>query len=431
MPAGERRARRRDRGAGRRADRRSTARSLTADGARGGRVAADRRVRSRCGRRPGDEVLSGSFVVGRRRSGTGRRPSARDAYAVRLAEEARRFTLVAVGAPRRDRPDPRYVTWAIVPTAALLFWSQLRAHDALARGAVGRRRRHGRDGPRGARAADVDRVRGRGRPPRPRPRPGPGAAGGRGARPRRRAVRRQDRDAHRGHARGRRGRAARRASTRARARGARGARPRAERDDARDRRRPTPTRTGLASAGPGAVRVLAGVERARRSTSTARGSWARPTRCSPPGDGPRRRWRSAPRAGSGSSCSRRAPSLDGDRLPADLEPVAAVVLADRVRPDAAATLRYFAEQGVTVKVLSGDHPAAVGAIARRLGLDGRRRAGRRRDLDDDDLGAAARGRHSVFGRVTPAPQAGDGPRAPGRRPHRRDDRRRRERRRSR
>ena len=107
------------------------------------------------------------------------------------------------------------------------------------------------------------------------------------------------------------------------------------------------------------------------------------------------------RAAAGSASSRSgAPRRGTVRDPADLEPVAAVILADRVRPTAADTLRYFAEQGVAVKVLSGDHPAAVGAIAGSLGLEGAAEPVDARELGDDDLAAAIE-EHSVFGRVVP------------------------------
>src|SRR5215472_3161196 len=66
----------------------------------------------------------------------------------------------------------------------------------------------------------------------------------------------------------------------------------------------------------------------------------------------------------------RAPTLDGQPLPAETEPVALVTLQERLRPDAKATLDYFASQGVSVRLLSGDHPATVSAIARRLELPG-------------------------------------------------------------
>ena len=58
-----------------------------------------------------------------------------------------------------------------------------------------------------------------------------------------------------------------------------------------------------------------------------------------------------------------------DGLPVEARCVALVTLTEQVRPDAAETLRYFAEQGVTIKVISGDNPTTVATIARRVGLD--------------------------------------------------------------
>ncbi len=98
----------------------------------------------------------------------------------------------------------------------------------------------------------------------------------------------------------------------------------------------------------------------------------------------------------------RAARLNGDELPADLEPVALVILGDRVRPDAADTLRFFAEQGVSVKVLSGDHPQTVGAIASSLGLEGADEPIDARELGEEGPALAeALEQHSVFGRVSP------------------------------
>jgi len=95
-------------------------------------------------------------------------------------------------------------------------------------------------------------------------------------------------------------------------------------------------------------------------------------------------------------------ALQGDRLPDDLEPVALVVLGERLRPEAEATLRYFGEQGVAVKVISGDHHRTVGAIAARLGVPGADDPVDARSLpDDQERLADALESHSVFGRVTP------------------------------
>ena len=92
-------------------------------------------------------------------------------------------------------------------------------------------------------------------------------------------------------------------------------------------------------------------------------------------------------------------------LPPGLQPRALLVFAERVRDDAAATLRYFAEQGVALKVISGDNPRTVGAIATRVGLPGitdPAQAVDARTLPEDLAGLAdVLDTHSVFGRVTP------------------------------
>ncbi len=92
----------------------------------------------------------------------------------------------------------------------------------------------------------------------------------------------------------------------------------------------------------------------------------------------------------------------GAELPADLRPAAVVTLRDSLRPEAERTLRYFEEQGVIVKVISGDDPRTVGAIASQLGLPGAADAVDARILPEDQAGmAAALEGPSVFGRVTP------------------------------
>lgn len=89
-------------------------------------------------------------------------------------------------------------------------------------------------------------------------------------------------------------------------------------------------------------------------------------------------------------------------LPPNLDPVAVVVLADQVRVDAEDTLRYFAEQGVKIKVISGDHPDTVAAIASQVGIDGRGRIVDSRLLPDDPEELAdTMESGTVFGRVSP------------------------------
>ncbi|WP_217130469.1 cation-translocating P-type ATPase [Streptomyces sp. AC558_RSS880] len=83
-----------------------------------------------------------------------------------------------------------------------------------------------------------------------------------------------------------------------------------------------------------------------------------------------------------------------------VRPAALVVLEQRLRPDAADTLRYFAEQNVRAKVISGDNAVSVGAVASKLGLSGTTVDARRLPADRDGM-AEALDRGTVFGRVTP------------------------------
>jgi cation-transporting ATPase E len=95
-------------------------------------------------------------------------------------------------------------------------------------------------------------------------------------------------------------------------------------------------------------------------------------------------------------------ALDGETLPGGLESMALVLLEEKVRSDAADTLAYFADQGVTLKVISGDNPRTVGAVARRVGLPGAEAPVDARELPEDmDELAEVLETHAVFGRVTP------------------------------
>lgn len=95
-------------------------------------------------------------------------------------------------------------------------------------------------------------------------------------------------------------------------------------------------------------------------------------------------------------------------LPKDLIAALLVVLAEQVRPDAAQTLDYFNRQGVAVRVISGDNPVTVAAIAAHLGLrnpDGGEPVGvdarTLPAIEDTQALADVLEKHTVFGRVTP------------------------------
>lgn len=95
-------------------------------------------------------------------------------------------------------------------------------------------------------------------------------------------------------------------------------------------------------------------------------------------------------------------STDVAQLPADLIPVALVVFVEKIRSDAAETLKYFSDQGVDLKVISGDNPRTVAAVARRVGFTDVTDAFDARNLPEDESAIAnVLDEYSVFGRVTP------------------------------
>ena len=99
-----------------------------------------------------------------------------------------------------------------------------------------------------------------------------------------------------------------------------------------------------------------------------------------------------------------APLRDGDGRPVlpPLDALAVVALADELRPDVPPTLARFRKEGIALKVLSGDDPDTVAALAARAGLEDTSpvHAGRLHELSDDELDSVVAG-GAVFGRVAP------------------------------
>lgn len=96
-----------------------------------------------------------------------------------------------------------------------------------------------------------------------------------------------------------------------------------------------------------------------------------------------------------------------ETLPARLVPVALLTFREKVRPDASETLAYFREQGVSLRVISGDNPRTVAAVAREVGFEGVGQGYDARDLPeiinekDLDLLGEILEREQVLGRVSP------------------------------
>ncbi|MEV2719016.1 cation-translocating P-type ATPase [Paenibacillus larvae] len=82
--------------------------------------------------------------------------------------------------------------------------------------------------------------------------------------------------------------------------------------------------------------------------------------------------------------------------------VAMLIIADRIREEAPEALRYFAQEGVTIKIISGDNPITVSAVAARAGVQDAEHYIDARSLSDDpQVLADAAEQYTVFGRVSP------------------------------
>ncbi|CAB4744759.1 unannotated protein [freshwater metagenome] len=93
---------------------------------------------------------------------------------------------------------------------------------------------------------------------------------------------------------------------------------------------------------------------------------------------------------------------DVTALPERRDAVALVALEDVIRPDARETLKFFRAQGLTLKVISGDHPKTVSAVAARAGVPHADHIFDARELPTEISALAdVLDRYTVFGRVTP------------------------------
>ena len=103
--------------------------------------------------------------------------------------------------------------------------------------------------------------------------------------------------------------------------------------------------------------------------------------------------------------ARSAGSLDGQSLPPGLRPAAFIVFAERLRSDITETIAYFAAQQVALKVISGDSPLTVSAVAKRAGLPQAGDPVDARDLPEDPaaLGALLARVSNDHGFLRPAP----------------------------
>ena len=93
--------------------------------------------------------------------------------------------------------------------------------------------------------------------------------------------------------------------------------------------------------------------------------------------------------------------LTGGALTAPVIPLALVMLSNPIRKDAKQTFRFFAEQDVQIKVISGDNPVTVSHIAKEAGIENAEKYIDASTLQDYDDIKKAVNKYAVFGRVTP------------------------------
>ena len=92
---------------------------------------------------------------------------------------------------------------------------------------------------------------------------------------------------------------------------------------------------------------------------------------------------------------------DPETLPEERTPICLILLEDTVRPDAAEIFNYLKTQGVELKVISGDHPATVTAVAKQAGIPNLGNSVDASSLRDDEDLVSILKKTTVFGRVTP------------------------------
>lgn len=95
-------------------------------------------------------------------------------------------------------------------------------------------------------------------------------------------------------------------------------------------------------------------------------------------------------------------TLEGTKLTEKVLPQGYILLANPIRKEAPETFAYFAEQGVEVKVISGDNPMTVSEVAKEAGIENAEEYINATTLTTDEDVERAVAKYTVFGRVTPA-----------------------------
>ncbi len=97
-------------------------------------------------------------------------------------------------------------------------------------------------------------------------------------------------------------------------------------------------------------------------------------------------------------------AIENDNVKKDFSPVALILIADNIRPEAFDTVKWFKDNDVAIKVISGDNPITVAEVSKRVGIENADKFISLEGLSDEEVAAAAN-EYTVFGRVTPEQKA--------------------------
>ncbi len=96
--------------------------------------------------------------------------------------------------------------------------------------------------------------------------------------------------------------------------------------------------------------------------------------------------------------------IDDDKVPNDFSPISLIILADNIREDAISTIKWFKENDVNIKVISGDNPITVSEVSKRVGIENADKYISLEGLSDEEVISIAN-EYTVFGRVSPEQKA--------------------------
>ena len=92
--------------------------------------------------------------------------------------------------------------------------------------------------------------------------------------------------------------------------------------------------------------------------------------------------------------------IEGDKVPANRTPVAIIIIEDHIREEAAETIKWFKENAVQIKIISGDNPITVSEVSKRVGVENAEHFISLEGLNEQQVIEAA-DKYTVFGRVSP------------------------------